>query len=255
MFDTILVNPLINLLFLIYAKLPIHDLGFAVILLTVLIRIILWPIFSKSLRSQKKMQELQKDVAKIKAKAKGDKQVESKMLMELYKEKEVNPLSSCLLQVAQIPLLIALYIVFKRSVHDFNSLWDSFYSMIQNMGYLKDIHNGSVAFSTNFLNSIDLAKPAVWLGAIAGITQFIQTKMLTPKSTEKLDPQAQMMKSMNYLFPALTAYIAFKLPAAMPLYWSISNIIMIIQQWLISREEENKLEKLSGSKDLGSKKK
>ncbi len=253
MFDAILVNPLINLLFLVYSKLPIHDLGIAVIILTVLIRLVLWPVFSISLRSQKKMQSLQKDLAKIKAKAKGDKQLESKMMMELYKEKEVNPLSSCLLQLIQIPLLIALYVVFKRSVHDFDSIWNSFYSIVQKITYLQDIHNGSLAFSTKFLGSLDLAKPAVWLGAVAGITQFIQTKMLTPKNADKLDPQAQMMKSMNYLFPALTAYIAFKLPAAMPLYWSTSNIIMIIQQWLISREEEGKLENLAKINEKGKK--
>src|SRR5207247_716237 len=95
-FNIILIQPLVNLLLVIYAFLPGHDFGISIIVLTLIIRFALWPLAGKQLHSQKKMQAIQPEIAKIRAKTKGDKQKESKMLMELYKEKEVSPFSACL---------------------------------------------------------------------------------------------------------------------------------------------------------------
>src|SRR5436305_1814739 len=102
MFNTLLVHPLFNLLAVIYAVMPGHDFGLAVIILTVLLRLALWPLVSKQLHSQRAMQQLAPEVAKIKQKAKGDRQKESQLLMELYKERGISPFAS------MIPLLIQL---------------------------------------------------------------------------------------------------------------------------------------------------
>src|SRR3990167_6235239 len=115
MFNTLLVYPLLNIMMFFYAVLPGHDFGVAVIILTILIRLALWPIVGKQLHSQKKLQTIQPEIAKIRAKYKGDRQKESAALMELYKEKEVNPFSSCLPLIIQLPFLFALFIMFRQA--------------------------------------------------------------------------------------------------------------------------------------------
>ena len=115
---TIFVQPILNLLFLIYGLIPGHDFGIAVIILTAIIRFALWPLTAKQLHGQKKMQALAPEIAKLKKQAAGDKQKESQLLMELYKEKEISPFSACLPALLQFPFLIALYFVFQKSTHD-----------------------------------------------------------------------------------------------------------------------------------------
>ncbi len=100
-----------NVLFFIYGIIPGHDFGVAVIIMTVIIRFALWPVMAKQLHSQKKMQALQPEIAKIRAETKGDKQQESARLMELYKEKEINPLASCLPLIIQLPFLMSEFLL------------------------------------------------------------------------------------------------------------------------------------------------
>src|SRR5438045_2048001 len=113
MFTKLLVQPLFNLLIFFYAIIPGHDLGLAIIALTIVIRLILWPLVNKQLHSQRAMQQLAPDIAKVRQKAKGDKQLESKLLMELYKEKEISPFSALVPLFIQLPLLFALFFVLR----------------------------------------------------------------------------------------------------------------------------------------------
>src|SRR5690242_9406146 len=110
MFTTLIVQPLFNLLALIYALLPGHDFGMAIILFTILIRLLLWPLIKKQLHHTKKLRDLQPELKKIKAAAKGNKQKESAMTMELYKERKINPFATLGLTLLQFPILIGLYI-------------------------------------------------------------------------------------------------------------------------------------------------
>ncbi|MCX6806433.1 MAG: YidC/Oxa1 family membrane protein insertase [Patescibacteria group bacterium] len=245
-FNTILIQPLVNALFLIYGIIPGHDFGVAIILLTILIRLILWPRASKQLHSQKKMQSLQGDISKVKIKAGGDKQKEQAMLMELYKEKEVNPFSACLPAILQFPILIAMFVVFKKATGSIDGIENLLYEPVKNLSYISSVLSGQTAFNTTLFGLIDMAKPSYLLAIVAGLTQFVQVKMITPRKqkTDAADPQAKMTSFMNYTFPALTVFIAWGLPAALPTYWITTNFIAIFQQWLIMRGEVDEMEKM-----------
>ena len=245
-FNTILIEPLVNALFFVYGIIPGHDFGLAIIIFTILIRLILWPLASKQLHSQKKMQSLQGDISKIKIKAAGDKQKEQAMLMELYKEKEVNPFSACLPALLQFPILIAMFVVFQKSTGSINDIQTILYGPVKNLPYIQSLINGSVQFDASLFGLINMAKPSYLLAILAGITQFLQVKMITPRKqkTDTKDPQAQMTSFMNYTFPALTVFIAWTLPAALPLYWISTNMVAIFQQWLIMRGEVEEMEEM-----------
>jgi len=245
-FDTILIAPLVNALFFIYGIIPGHDFGLSIILLTVLIRLVLWPLANKQLHSQKKMQSLQGDIAKVREKAAGDKQKESAMLMELYKEKEVNPFSACLPTLLQFPILIAMFVVFQKATGSIGGVEQLLYSPVKNLAYIQQVISGQIPFNTDLFGLINMAKPSIALAIIAGITQFIQVKMITPnkQKTNAKDPQAQMTSLMNYTFPALTVFIAWSLPAALPTYWITTNLVAIFQQWLVMRKEVDEMEEM-----------
>lgn len=245
-FNTILIEPLVNALFFVYGIIPGHDFGLAIILFTILIRLILWPLASKQLHSQKKMQSLQGDISKIKIKAAGDKQKEQAMLMELYKEKEVNPFSACLPALLQFPILIAMFVVFRKATGNIADIESILYGPVKSIPYIQSLINGSVQFDASLFGLINMSKPSYLLAILAGITQFLQVKMITPRKqkTDTKDPQAQMTSFMNYTFPALTVFIAWTLPAALPLYWISTNVVAIFQQWLIMRGEVEEMEEM-----------
>lgn len=225
LFNTFLYYPLFNLLVLIYNYLPGHDFGLAIILLTVIIRLALYPVSVKALNSQKALQKLQPQLEEIQKKYKGDREKQAKETLELYRKGKVNPFSGLLLAIVQLPILIALYKVFWQGLNsqELNNL----YSFIANPGNVNPM----------FFNLVDLSKPNVTFAVLAGITQFWQTKMLMPK-TNKNQPKSgsvatMMQKQMVYFFPFLTAIILFKLPSALGLYWTASSIFSIAQQYFI----------------------
>lgn len=243
MFNTILVYPLMNILIAIYGILPGHDFGISVIILTLIIRLILWPLAGKQLHSQKKLQALQPEIAKLKKEAGGDRQKESALLMELYKEKEVNPFSSCLTTVVQLPFLIALFVVFSQAAKGANDVLPHLYPWVANIPYIKQVIANPSLFNPTLFGVISMAKPSIVLAILAGVGQYIQVKMITPSVPKgSKDPQAQMTSMMVYLFPLITVAIAWRLPAALPLYWLTTNVVAIIQQKIIADKEVVEME-------------
>ena len=243
MFDLIIVKPLTNILFTIYAFVPGHDFGLAVIILTALLRFALWPVLTKQLQSQKKMQALQPEIAKLKAAAAGDKQKENAMLMELYKEREINPLASCLPLLIQLPFLFGLYIVFNKSGGGVGEFQHYLYEPVKNFGFVQSILADHSLFVPKLLGLIDLSmKGNIVLALVAGISQFIQVKQITPKVVDKSDPNASITQTTTFLFPVITAWIGYTLIAALPLYWTVSNLVSILQQSIIMNGEVDKME-------------
>ncbi len=243
MFDTIFVQPLMNILFFIYGIIPGHDFGVAVIIMTVIIRFAMWPVMAKQLHSQKKMQALQPEIARIRAEVKGDKQQESARLMELYKEKEINPLASCLPLIIQLPFLIALFAVFSRATQGIEVITPLLYGPVKNLGWIQQVIQNPSLFSAELFGVVDLAaKHNIVLALIAGATQYYQVWQITPKQSDPNDPSAAANKMMTWMFPLITAWIGYTLVAALPLYWAVSNGISILQQTLTMREEVDKME-------------
>jgi len=225
-FNTILYQPLFNALVLLYSYLPGHDFGIAVIVLTVIIRIILYPLMIKSIRSQKILSDLQPKVQEIQRKYKDDKEKQSKELMALYQKEKINPFGGCLPLLIQLPILIALYRVFWKGLQP------------EAMGMLYNFVPNPGAIDPTFLGFINLAAPSLIFAILAGITQFFQSKMLmTQKTNGKNDQMGQlsnmMQKQMLYFFPIFTVFILWRLPSAIGLYWTITALFSIGQQYLI----------------------
>ncbi len=243
MFNTILVYPLMNILIAIYGILPGHDFGISVIILTLIIRLMLWPLAGKQLHSQKKMQALQPDIARIKKEADGDRQKESQLLMALYKEKEVNPFSSCLVTLVQLPFLLALFVVFSETAKGAEQIIPHLYPWVASIPFIKEMVANPATFDPTLFGLVSVAKPSAVLAILAGIGQYLQVKMITPAVPKgNKDPQAQVTAMMVYLFPLITVVIAWRLPAALPLYWLTTNVVAIIQQKLIADKEVEVME-------------
>lgn len=243
MLKTILLNPIFNLLLLIYALLPGHDFGVAVIILTIIIRLLMWPLVKKQLLHQKAMRDIQPEIAKIKQKTKGDKAKESKMMMELFKEKEINPFGSLGLALLQFPILIALFFVL-RDIVDPTQINESVYGFVASFDAVKEIISNPGSFQPTLFGVINMATPSVLLAVLAGVAQFFQARQLTPKDTSKADASARLGFQMSLIFPVLTIFIGIKLPAALALYWLVSSLIAILQQHIILAEDVNFMQRL-----------
>ena len=238
MFDTLLYDPLLNTLIYIYTVIPWKDLGIAIILLTILIKILLfWPSLS-ALKSQRKLQDTQPKIEELKAKYKDNKEELGKKLMGFYKENKVNPFSSCLPLLIQLPILFALYRVFFAglSLDPATRLLPD--EQIGHLyGYLEAMYQNT-PLQTTFLGIVDLTKNRnILLAVITGLSQFLQTKMLTTKKSpikskgsQDENIAATMNKQMLYIFPFLTAYFAYTFPSGLALYWATTTVLTILQQ-------------------------
>ena len=229
-FNVILYKPLFNSLVLLYNYSPGHDFGIAIIFLTIIIRFILLPLSIKAVNSQKVLQKLQPRIQEIQNKYKDDKEKQAKEILGVYKTEKINPFSGLFLALVQLPILIALYRVFWGGLNPKELV--NLYSFVAGPGHINSL----------FLGIIDLSKPNLILAILAGILQFFQTKMLMPKPSSpgasKGSDFAQMMQTqMVYFFPVLTIVILLGLPSALGLYWTISGIFSIIQQYYILKKK------------------
>ncbi len=220
----IIYVPLLNILVFTYFYIP--DLGVAIILLTILIRLLMLPSFHKSLKQQKKMQELQPKINEIREKFKTDKQAEMQAMMELYKEHDVNPLGSCSTLLIQLPILVALSTLFARTGS--GDLLKDLYTFVPHPEH----------FSTMFLGFIDLAARNNYvLVGIAAILQYVQARLSLPKHKTTDTMQNTMQNSMLYFFPIMLFVSILALPAGLALYIIITTLFSVGQQYYILRHE------------------
>jgi len=236
-FHIILYRPLFNLLVWLYEYVPGHDFGVAIILLTIIIRFILYPISVKAVNSQRALQKLQPQIEEIQKKYKTDKEKQASEMLAIYKKEKINPFSGLFLALIQLPILIALYQVFWYGLKP--EELSILYSFIPNPGSINSL----------FLQIIDLAKPNIWLAVVSGIVQYYQAKMLLPKKhnlSKKTgvgaDMAQAMQKQMVYVLPVITVIILMSLPSALGLYWTISGLFSIGQQYLIVKKDNDKPE-------------
>jgi YidC/Oxa1 family membrane protein insertase len=224
-----LYKPIFNTLIFFISKIPGHNLGWAIILLTLLIKLILLVPNQKALKSQKQLQIVQPQLDALKLKYKNDPQRLAKETMEIWKKYKVSPLGSCLPMLIQFPILIALFYV----VRDGLNLMDP------NMFYapLKDFNLENV--NPIFLGIMNLTKAnIIVLPIIIGGLQFLQIRMSLAKTTSagSSNPAMPMMNNMmKYFLPVMIAVFTASLPAAVGLYWGTSTIFAIGQQFVVNK--------------------
>lgn len=241
-FRTFVTKPLYNGLVFIASWVPNHNLGIAIILLTLVVKLILLIPNQHALEGQRKLQMLQPRMEEIKKKYPNDATKVQEETMRLWKEMEINPLQACLPTLLQLPILIGLFFVIQSgvSVETSKHLLYSFY---------QDLPAGF--FGHTFLG-FDLLLPSVFImPPLLVFLQFIQMKMMMAKSRKKkpqeiiakptgkkswmpvLDQQTVMM----YTMPLMIGFFAIKFPLAVSLYWAVSTLFGIAQQWYVMREK------------------
>lgn len=232
-FHTILYQPLFNGFVAIYNIIP--DVGIVIFIVTVLLKLALYPLNDKSIKAQRSLSALQPKMEALKKQYKDDQQTLAQETMKLYKEHKVNPLGSCLPLLLQLPIFIALYQVLRAglSTQDYTNL----YSFVQNPGSINPL-------SLGFLN---LVTPNIVLAVLAGAAQFLQAKSLMRKQPPKQageggkdeDMASMMNKQMLYVMPVLTVIIGIKLPGGLSLYWFLSTLLTAAQQYYVARKEKD----------------
>jgi YidC/Oxa1 family membrane protein insertase len=271
MFTTLIVRPIFNLLVFIYALLPGHNFGLAIILFTILVRLLLWPLVRKQLHNAKAMRKLQPELKRIKKEAGGDRQKESVMVMELYKERGVNPFSSLGVVILQLPILIGLYSGIRRIIDDPQNLIGFTYPFLQNFGWLKELAGNIDRFDHTLFGVVDLTRSAIgqgggiyWPAMIlvlgSAVSQYYQSKQLMPNdkdarklrdilrgagSGEKADQgevNAAVARSTRYFIPVMIFFFTVNIASALSLYWLVSGIVAILQQARVLGQDEEELE-------------
>lgn len=222
---TILYIPLYNALIFLVWLAPGHNVGLAIIVLTILIRLALAPSTNKTFKAQKEMKALQPKLDEIKAKY--SKEEQAQKTMELYKEHKVNPLGSCLPMLIQLPIIFVLYKVFQVGLS--TSHFQMLYSFMPRPETVNAMFLG-----------INLAKPEKFiLPLIVSALQLLQMWQMQkytgpakkPADGKQADMATMMTKQMMYLTPVMMFIISIRLPAALPLYWGVTTLFAIGQQW------------------------
>ena len=271
LFDVILVQPIFNVLVLIYGIIPGHDFGLALILFTILVRIVMWPLVRKQLHQTKIMRQLQPELARIKKKTAGNKQLESQLMMELYRERGVNPFSSIGMLLLQLPVFIALYGVVRLITENDANIPKYTYDFLQGIPFIHDLVANPHTFNDSLFGLVDLSRnaldggiywPILILAVTAGVLQFIQSKQLLPqvkegrklrhllkdqaagKQIDQSEISALMSNRMVYLFPLLTFFISIYLAGALVLYLATTSAVAIFQQARVLREDTEELEEI-----------
>lgn len=270
MFQTLIVQPIYNVLVAIYGILPGHDLGVSLILFTLLIRFAMWPLLKKQLHQSKVMRELQPELKKIKQAAAGDRQKEGKLMMELYKEKGISPFGSLGLVIVQLPLFIGVFQAARDLTENLSMISTFTYSFVRDIPHIQSVIQDNSNFSYISFGFIDLSQkafangkiywPIAVLAVAATVFQFIQSKQLLPQPKEKKrlrdilrasaggkqpdqeDMSAAMTGSMLYLMPVLTLLFAIYAQGAMVIYLLTQSLVGIFQQWLIFRKDTDEME-------------
>ncbi len=243
LYNLILFEPAFNSLVFIYNYIP--NLGIAIIILTIIIKSLLYLPNRSSIRSQKKLQETQPKLLVIQEKYKNNKEELGRQLMKFYKDNKVNPFSSCLPLLIQLPILIALYRAFLAVAGTDPNTFILLDEQLQHL--YEPMRNIFVSrpIDPHFLGIFDLSKSGNWILAIlAGAAQFWSSKMLMATRPPKVpgakdeSMMAGMNKQMMYFMPAITVFFAFQFPAGLALYWFVSTVFQALQQLYIFKKDK-----------------
>lgn len=232
-FHTTLYEPLYNGLVFLIGVLPGADMGLAVLILTIIVKLALFPLSEKAVRTQLAMKMYESDLNEIKIKYKNDKEGQAKATLNFYRENKINPLLSFLVLIIQLPIIISLYYVFyKGGFPQVNH--DLLYSFVKIPGEI----------NMNFLGLINIGGKSLILAILVGVTQFFQMKLSipppAPRAEGKQSMKDELSRSMNvqmrYIMPVFVAFIAYSISGAVGIYWTTSNLFAIGQELYLRRK-------------------
>lgn len=274
MFTTFIVQPIFNLLVLIYATVPGHNFGLSLIIFTVVIRLLLWPLVKKQLHQAKAMRSLQPEIKRVKQAAKGNRQKESQLLMELYKERGINPFATFPTLIVQLLILIGLYSGLRRVISDPHNLISFAYPSLQHLSWMQQLSHNIHRFDDTLFGVVNLGRSAIgnghgvyWPAMLivigSAIAQYYQTKQLLPndkeqrslrailkdagsgKQADQSEVNAAVGSSTRYLLPFMIFLFTVNIASALSLYWLVGGIVAFIQQSVVLNKDETEMEELA----------
>lgn len=232
MFHTLFYEPVYNLLVTVLNIVPMHDIGAAIIIVTLIVKVLLLPLNMSALRSQYIMKRVEGEMNKIKEEHKSSPQESSRKMMEIYKREKINPFASLFAILIQIPIFFALYFAFSKG---FKADPSSLYSFVT---FPETLH--TMAFGL-----FDATEKNIFIAILAGISSYVLARRQTSSMVTKKQPheetfQDQFMKSMKvqllYILPLIVGFSAAVLPSALGLYWFVSNMISYLQDVYMKRK-------------------
>jgi len=272
-FDVLIVQPIFNLLLGLYSIIPGGDFGVAIIIFTVFVRFLLYPLTKSMLHQTRVMRKLQPELVKIRKQTKNNRQLAGVQMMELYKKHGVNPFRPIGILLIQLPIFIGLYYViqiFTQYRHDIGKFT---YDFLEGIGPVKQLIDHPEQFNEKLLNFVDLTKTAfhqggiewflILLAVIAGVTQYIMSKQTTPQSqsnrrlrdvmaeaaegkeADQSEMNAIVMGKMTKILPFFMFVVMISLPGAIALYYATSNIVAVLQQSYLIRRDEEEMETMA----------
>lgn len=272
-FDILIVQPIFNLLIGLYSIIPGGDFGISLIIFTVLVRFALFPIVKKQLHQTKMMRKLQPELARIKKQAKGNKQLESMQMLELYKKHGVSPFRSIGILLIQLPIFIALFHVIQIFTQHRDQIEKYAYGFMENIGPVKHLIENPDQFNEKLLGIVDLTKTAfsdgrvdiflIVLAVVAAATQYIMSKQTMPqaeskkglrevmkeaadgKQADQSEMNAIVMSKMIKVLPFFMFFVMVTVPGALALYYAVSNIVAVAQQSYLLKKDEDELEEIA----------
>lgn len=273
-FDEFIVRPILNLLMAIYSLIP--DFGISIIVFTILVRLLLWPLIKKQLHQAKAMRKMQPELAKIKKQYAKNPQMRNLAMMELYKKHNISAFGSIGILIIQLPILIAMYRVVQIFVSSRADLGKYVYDFVKNLPVANNLVNNPDQFNQNFLGIIDLTQHAVSkdgviigllvLAGVAAYLQYLTSKQLSPQSDSKRklrdilaeagggkeadqsEVNAIMTRKMMKFMPLMMFMVTIYLPAALALYLATASAVGYLQNHIILKQDSLEMEEVANKK-------
>ena len=280
-FDLIVVQPIFNALMAIYGLIPGGDFGIAVIIFTIIIRLLMWPLIKKQLHQVKAMRKLQPELLRLKKKAKGNRQLEGMMMMELYKKHNVNPFRTIGVLLIQLPIFIGLYHVIQIFTLHRDELAKFTYWFLEQWQPVAHLIQYPDTFNQNLFGIVDLTKHAInintgevsifliFLAVASGVLQYVSSKQTMPqqqtsekkglrqlmaeaadgKQADQSEINAVVMQKMIKVLPVFMTFIMLTLPGAIALYYAVSTAVAVLQQHILLQRDEEEMEEIADIAD------
>lgn len=274
LFDVVILKPIFNLLMGIYSLVP--DFGVSIVIFTVIVRFVLWPLAKKQLHQAKAMRKMQPELKKIKEKHKNNKQAQSMAMLDLYKKHNIGPFRSIAILLIQLPILIGVYRVVQIFVMHREELGKFTYDIMEQIPTVGNLVQNPDSFNQNFLGIMDLTQHAVSTQGVsigilifaflAALFQYLLSKQTAPSTTsnkrlrdvlaeaeqgkeaDQAEVNAIVMQKMMKFMPIFLFFVMISLPGALALYMTTSNAVAYLQNKVILHQDEEELEQIADRK-------
>ena len=213
-----LIIKIVDALYQVTVAVGFPSYALAIIMISILLKLILYPLMQKQMKSTMNMQEVQPKLEYVQKKYKNNPEKMNEEVMKLYKEYDINPMAGCLPLLIQMPILIGLFMALRQ--YNFDPIEHATFFWVPNLG---------------------LADPLHILPVVVALTMYLQQK-ITMSATAGNEQTAQMMKTMLYMMPAMMLFVCWTMPAGLCLYWAFFSVLSIVQQYFMNKQKKKEME-------------